>query len=193
VLREYFTRQYLGMDFWGTGGAETPRAASRPGDDVRSRFVQQLIDRRIEHYVRQVHEKLQNLEKHVSDTVQLREGAWVSSPDPQAREQWGEALKQVEDQAKDLRGHLSFILSDFSRRGDVRPEAGAFSAGSGFTEETDYIQDRFIRAQKQIRDYFFVPTNVVDVSGLKDENMLILLGNIEDMAKDVRRRLAAGG
>jgi hypothetical protein len=185
VLREHFTRQYLGMDAWG--GADASARLPKAGDDVRSRFVQQLIDRRIEHYVQQVQEKLQNLEKHVSNTVRLREGAWTG--EAQARELWGDTLKQVEDQAKDLRNHLAGVLSDLPRRPESRPEASDTSSHRGFKEETEYILDRFNRAQKQIRDYFFIPTNVVDVSGLKDENMLILLGNIEDMAKDIRRRL----
>jgi hypothetical protein len=175
------------MDSWGA--PDHSARTTTPGDDVRSRFVQQLIDRRIEHFVQQVQEKLQNLENHLDDTVRLRETAWAAEPDAQARERWEDALKQVEDQAKDLRGHLSAVLSDFSRRGSSRPEADPASLYSGFREETDYLRDRFDRAQKQIRDYFFIPTNVVDVSGLKDENMLILLGNIEDMAKDIRRRL----
>ena len=99
------------------------------------------------------------------------------------------AIQAVEDEANDLRKLISFPLVNLQDSSDFEPIIGQEAVRGAFEKEIRFIGDEIQRAKQGIEDYFFTPTNTVNLKALKGENMLVSLDRVHKMCKALRKQL----
>lgn len=178
ILRAYFRRQFANMRSFRT---------SQRGER-RDPFLEDYIDRQIDHYLSELAEKLYDLNRHFDHVVQAHE-AVLHGPSPQAvdsaRTQWRNALKRVQDDAGDLWNMLRYVLTALEDKGKLPPVASQ-GPDSLYEKETRFIGEQIKEAEKRITEYFFDVESVIELEDLKGENMLIHLHLAREMAKEIR-------
>ncbi len=178
ILRAYFSRQLGNMRSFGTRG--TGR---------RDPFLDDYVDRQIDHYLSELREKLADLNNYFAQVEQAQEAIRQGSSTQvigQARVQWRKALKDVQDEASDLWNMLRYVLTVLEDKGDL-PPAEPQEPDSLYEKETQFIGEQIGKAEKRITEYLFRVESVIQLEDLKGRNMLIHLYLAREMAKKIRK------
>ena len=178
ILRAHFRRQFGNMRSFGT--------RARGGRDP---FLDDYVDRQIDHYLSELREKLADLNNHFAQVEQAQETILQGSSAQaigQARVQWRNAFKEVQDEAGGLWNMLRFVLTALEDKGDLDPLESQ-GPDSLYEKETQFIGEQIGKAEKRITDYFFRVESVIQLEDLKGENMLIHLYLAREMAKKIRK------
>lgn len=179
ILRNYF-QEFLS----GSGFSLTFRHPERPYSQNRQRD-ERRIDHQIDHFLKQLREKLDQLKASVSEAKERGQLMLSPGSDNQWRQQrvlWKKSLKEVADRANDLRTMLSFVLVSF-KKADFDPNPQPDQSNPGFQKELQFIEDQLKHAERQIGNYFFTPNHIVDVDELRGNNLLIDLYRIRQMSR----------
>ena len=180
ILREFFRRQFSGMRSSGS--------TRYPGSD---RFNDALIDRQINHYVKELREKLDLLKTHFGEVEREREAIRQALSTParrQARVNRRRALGGVQEEAGDLWNMLRYIFVALEDKGDFKPLIETTDTGSLFDKEIQFMGEQIEVAEKRITQYFFEADSTISLEDLQGENMLIHLYRVREMAKRLRER-----
>ncbi len=177
ILRDHFRRQFTDMRSFGT------RERS-----IRDPFLDDYVDRQIDHYLSELREKLADLNNNFAQVEQAQETILQGSSAQtigQARVQWRNALKGVQEEAGDLWNMLRFVLTALEDKGARKP-LEAQGPDSLYEKETQFIGEQIGKAEKRITEYLFQAKSVIRLEDLKGENMLIHLYQAREMAKKIR-------
>ena len=177
ILRAYFSRQLGNM-----------RSFDSSGRGRRDPFLDDYVDRQIDHYLSELREKLADLNNHFAQVEQAQEAILQGSSAQaigRARVQWRNALKDVQDEASDLWNMLRYVLTVLEDKGDL-PPVEPQEPDSLYEEETQFIGEQIGKAEKRITEYLFRVASVIQLEDLKGENMLIHLYLAREMAKKIR-------
>lgn len=178
ILRAHFRRQLVNIRSFGARGRGR-----------RDPFLEDYIDRQIDHYLSELREKLVDLNNHFARVEQAQETILQGSSEQairQARVQWRNALKGVQDEAGDAWNMLRYVLTVLKDKGDlklVEPQ----EPGSLYEQETQFIGEQIGKAEKRITAYLFRVESVIQLEDLKEANMLIHLYLAREMAKKIRK------
>ncbi len=178
ILRAYFSRQLGNMRSFGSSGRGR-----------RDPFLDDYVDRQIDHYLSELREKLADLNNHFAQVEQAQEAILQGSSAQaigRARVQWRNALKDVQDEASDLWNMLRYVLTVLEDKGDL-PPVEPQEPDSLYEKETQFIGEQIGKAEKRITEYLFRVASVIQLEDLKGENMLIHLYLAREMAKKIRR------
>ncbi len=178
ILRAHFRRQLVNIRSFGTTGRGR-----------RDPFLEDYIDRQIDHYLSELRKKLVDLKNHFSQVEQAQETILQGSSEQaiaQARVQWRNALKSVQDEAGDAWNMLRYVLTVLEDKGDLKPVEPQ-EPGSLYESETHFIGEQIGKAEKRIIEYLFEVESVIQLEDLKGENMLIHLYLAREMAKKIRK------
>ncbi|MCZ6878508.1 MAG: hypothetical protein O7G29_10245 [Acidobacteria bacterium] len=178
ILRAYFSRQLGNMRSFGTRG--TGR---------RDPFLDDYVDRQIDHYLSELREKLADLNNYFAQVEQAQEAIRQGSSTQvigQARVQWRNAIKDVQDEASDVWNMLRYVFTVLEDKGDLKPVKSQ-EPDSLYENETQFIGEQIGKAEKRITEYLFRVESVIQVEDLKGRNMLIHLYLAREMAKKIRK------
>ncbi len=178
ILRAHFSRQLGNMRSFGSSGRGR-----------RDPFLDDYVDRQIDHYLSELREKLADLNNHFAQVEQAQEAILQGSSAQaigQARVQWRNALKGVQDEASDLWNMLRYVLTVLEDKGDL-PPVEPQEPDSLYEKETQFIGEQIGKAEKRITEYLFRVASVIQLEDLKGENMLIHLYLAREMAKKIRK------
>ncbi len=178
ILRAHFRRQFSNIRSFDTS------ARGRPDP-----FLDDYVDRQIDHYLSELREKLVDLNNYFAQVEQAQETILQGSSAQaigQARVQWRNALKGVQDEAGDLWNMLRYVLTVLEDKGALKP-LEAQGPDSLYEKETQFIGEQIGKAEKRITEYFFQIESVIQLEDLKGENMLIHLYLAREMAKQIRK------
>ncbi len=178
ILRAYFSRQLGNMRSFGSSGRGR-----------RDPFLDDYVDRQIDHYLSELREKLADLNNHFAQVEQAQEAILQGSSAQaigRARVQWRNALKDVQDEASDLWNMLRYVLTVLEDKGDLQPVEPQ-EPDSLYEKETQFIGEQIGKAEKRITEYLFRVASVIQLEDLKGENMLIHLYLAREMAKKIRK------
>ncbi len=178
ILRAHFRRQLVNIRSFGTTGRGR-----------RDPFLEDYIDRQIDHYLSELREKLADLNNHFAQVEQAQETILQGSSAQairQARVHWKNALKGVQDEAGDVWNMLRYVLTALEDKGDLKPVEPQ-GPDSLYEKETQFIGEQIGKAEKRITEYFFRVESVIQLEDLKGENMLIHLYLAREMAKQIRK------
>ena len=176
VLRAHFRRQFADMRSFSTSARRDP-------------LLDDYIDRQIDRYLSELREKLAHLNNHFAQLEQAQETILQGSSAQaigQARVQWRNALKGVQDEAGDLWNMLRYVLTALEDKGALKPLEPQ-GPDSLYEKETQSIGEQIGKAEKRITEYFFQVESVIQLEDLKGENMLIHLYLAREMAKKIRK------
>ena len=176
VLRAHFRRQFADMRSFSTSARRDP-------------LLDDYIDRQIDRYLSELREKLAHLNNHFAQLEQAQETILQGSSAQaigQARVQWRNALKGVQDEAGDLWNMLRYVLKALEDKGALKPLEPQ-GPDSLYEKETQSIGEQIGKAEKRITEYFFQIESVIQLEDLKGENMLIHLYLAREMAKKIRK------
>ena len=159
----------------------------------RSRhFREQFIDRQIDNFLEDLEGSLDSVNSLYVEVLLARDRSLSEPSRPQRKEARGrleDSLKQLSKEAKSLRKKLSLVLSPLKLKRRFRVSFTPESAENGFQREIDWIGEEINKAERQINDYFFVPSHTVQVSELRGENVLTHLNRVHKLSEQVRRKL----
>lgn len=186
ILRDYFLQQQIRhmsyMDFYGRMHYQ---------GDVR--LLERQVDRNIDNFLEQVTRKLDALKAHLNRVLRRQEetpiGASKDKSRRKAQARWKDALKEMADEAKDLRKMLSNVLRGLDNKSDFKPQIEADANNSGFQKEIRFIEEQIEKADQQIKDYLFAPTHTVHLQDLQGQNMMIYLYRVEKMSKKLSEEM----
>ncbi|MDA2932808.1 hypothetical protein MYX82_00540 [Acidobacteria bacterium AH-259-D05] len=151
------------------------------------RFLEQYVDRLVDDFLAQVIKKLGTLEGHFNQVQQARDeilaGAFNDKGRHEAQARWKHSLKGVADQAESLRKMISYVLIDLDNKSNFTPVIRGDSNRSLYQDEIRFIEEQMIKAERRIKDFFFLPTHAIHVDDLKGENMMIYLYRVRKMAE----------
>lgn len=106
------------------------------------------------------------------------------------QQRWKNALKQLADAANGLRSMIgTILLGKLEGKGDLRPRVGPHGKATVFASEMKFLQNEIGLAERKILVYFFAPTHTVDVDEIRNQNMLVHLYRVGQMAKKLRKAL----
>lgn len=186
ILRDYFIqrqiRQMSYLDFYG-------RLRYRGN----ARLLERQVDRSIDDFLTRVTRKLDALKIHLNTVLSSREetliGASSDESRQKARAHWKDELKEMADEAEDLRKMLSHVFRGLDNKSDFNPKIEADANNLGFQKEIRFIEEQIEKAEQQIKDYFFAPTHTVHLQDLQGQNMLIYLYRVEKMSKKLSEEI----
>ena len=178
ILRAYFRKQFANMRSFHN----TPGWRNDP-------FAENFVDRQIDHFLSQLHEKLSLLRSHFSQVEASRTALLtVTSPQEQrsARLQWETSLRKVERYSGDVWNLLRYILTNLEDRDHFKPRFSAADMESVFRRQVEFMGEEIVEAERKIQHYFFESGRTVQVEDLRGENMLIHLYHVKQMAKKLK-------
>ncbi len=186
VLRNHFLRQHIqmmsDMDVYGN---------LRYRGNVRQ--LEREVDRLIDDFLARVSHQLGTLKIHFNTVLRSREEMLSKASNDESRREaqarWKDSLKTMADEAEDLRKNLSHVLRGLDRKSDFKPEIEANANNSGFHKEIRFIQEQIVKAERRIKDYFFIPTHTVNLQDLQGENVMIYLYRVGKMSKALSARI----
>ena len=186
VLRDHFLRQHIQMtshmDVYGN---------LRYRGNIR--LLEREVDRLIDHFLGRVSHQLGTLKIHFNTVLRSREEMLSKASNQESRREaqirWKDSLETMADEAEDLRKILSHVLRGLDNKSDFKPEIEANANNSGFHKEIRFIQEQIVKAERRIKDYFFVPTHTVHLQDLQGQNMMIYLYRVKKMSKALSARI----
>ena len=181
ILREYFRKQ-----------ARSIGIPSRGRFLQNSRFIEGFIDRRIDHFMEKLQEKIRLLKSNMAE-IQRLNSLLMSTKSPTEIETlhqpWLAALDGLEDEAKDLRNMLSYLFPQLRNRNKFKPQIDTGPLENGLNREIRFLVNQVKKAEKRITDYFLKAGTTIELNDLKSENMLICLNRIRLMAREMKQAL----
>lgn len=181
ILREYFRKQ-----------AQNIGIPNRGRFSRNSRFIEGFVNRRIDHFMEEMHENIRLLKSNMAEVKHLND-LLISTRSPAEIETlyqpWHAALDGLEDEAKDLRNMLSYLFPQLRNRNKFKPQIDTKSRDNGFTREIRFLENQVMKAEKRITDYFLNAGTTIELNDLKTENMLICLNSIRLMAREMKQAL----
>jgi hypothetical protein len=157
------------------------------------RLLELHVDRSIDNFLTRVTRKLDALKVHLNTVLSSREEALIGASNDQlrrkARANWQDALKEMADEAEDLRKILSYIFRGLDNKSDFKPQIEADAHNSGFQKEIRFIEEQIEKAEQRIKDYLFVPTHTVHLQDLQGQTMMIYLYRVEKMSKKLSEEI----
>ncbi len=189
VLRNYFLQRSIQMmaspDFYGRG-----KMRYRGNALVLERHV----DRSIDDFLTRVTRKLDALKVHLTTILSSGEETLIGASNDESRRKvradWKDTLKEMADEAEDLRKMLSNVFSGLDNKSDFKPQIEADANNSGFEKEIRFVEEQIQKAEQQIKDYLFVPTHTVQLQDLQGQNMMIYLYRVEKMSKKLSEEIS---
>jgi len=186
ILRNHFLRQHIQMmsymDVYGN---------LRYRGNVR--LLERQVDRLIDDFLARVSHQLGTLKIHFNTVLRSREEMLSKASNQESRREaqahWKDSLETMAGEAEDLRKILSYVLRGLDKKSDFKPEIEANANNSGFHKEIQFIQEQLVKAERRIRDYFFVPTHTVNLQDLQGENVMIYLYRVGKMSKALSARI----
>ena len=160
---------------------------------VNVRLLERQVDRLIDDFLARVSHKLGTLKIHFNTVLRSREEMLSKASNDESRREaqarWKDSLKTMADEAEDLRKILSYVLRGLDNKSDFKPEIEASANNSGFHKEIRFIQEEIVKAERRIKDYFFIPTHTVNLQDLQGENVMIYLYRVGKMSKALSARI----
>jgi len=175
LLRDFFRALY-------------PRYQREPPVDE---FVENFVDSQIDALLKEIQEKLDDLNQSCDMAMKLRE-RWLNAPAQEknpARIALVATLRRLADRSDDLADRLSSLFVGLKRDKKIDFVRSANDNSDGFRREFAFLQLQVDEATRLVDDYFFRSTNTVKVADLGSENMLVRLDWAEFMAKDLAKRI----
>ena len=180
ILRRHFRRQF----------ARTFESLARGPDDP---FMERYIDAQIDYYLKQLRVRLLRMKVGYStarETIDEAAGSPKKDLLLAQRQRWKNALKQLADAANGLRSMIETILvGGLEGKGDLKPKVGPSGKATAFASEMKFLEDEIGLAEQQILAYFFAQTHTVEVDEIRNQNMLVHLYRVREMAKKLRKAL----
>ena len=186
VLRNHFRRQHIQMmSYMDVHGNLRYRG--------NVRLLERQVDRLIDDFLAGVSRQLDTLKIEFNTVLCSREEMLSKASSEESRREaevrWKDSLKTMADEAEDLRKILSYVLRGLDTKSDFKPEIEVDPTNSGFHKEIRFIQEQMVKAEQQIRDYFFVPTHTVNLQDLQGVNVMIYLYRVGKMSKALSARI----
>ena len=184
ILRDYFLQQQIRhmtyMDFYG-----------RMRYQGNVRLLERQVDRSIDNFLTRVTSKLDALQVHLNTVLSSQEEMLIgaSNDKDRARAHWKDALKEMGDEAEDLRKMLSHVFRSLDNKSDFKPQIEADANNLGFQKEILFIAEQIEKAEQRIKDYLFAPTHTVHLQDLQGQNMMIYLYRVEKMSKKLSEEI----
>ena len=178
ILRAYFRKQFSNMRSFNN----TPGWRNDP-------FVEDFVDRQIDHFISELHEKLSLLRAHFAQVQASRAALLeVTSPRQQgpARRHWEKSLKEVERYSRDVWNMLRYVFTDLEDRDNFKPRFGSHDMESIFRRHVEFMGEEIAEAERKIQHYFFESGRTIQAEDLKGENMLIHLYHVRQLAKKLK-------
>ncbi|RPI29210.1 MAG: hypothetical protein EHM61_02415 [Acidobacteria bacterium] len=171
--------------------SNSPYAATTDEASIEFKFRENWVDSQVDHFVKQVHQRLSDLKGSVQNAVTASSGLLADTPQKKAEATVAlrQALAKAEDQSRGLRTSLSMILVELQMKDKFDVRVGQGAQAGGFETEMKLLSEQTANAEKSIRDYFFKPTHVTSIADLKDANMLDYLKRVERIARTIRGKL----
>ncbi len=180
ILRGHFRRQF----------AISFESIARGSDDP---FMGRYIDAQIDHYLKNVRVKLLRMKVGYStarETIDEGSVGLKKKLSVVQRKRVKNALKQLADAANGLRSMIATILlGGLDGKGDLRPRVGPTGKETAFASEMKFLEDEISLAEERILGYFFSQTHTVEVDEIRNQNMLVHLYRVREMAKKLRKAL----
>ncbi|GAB4252497.1 MAG: hypothetical protein Kow00109_28090 [Acidobacteriota bacterium] len=189
LLRKYFLRIFTAKDPFGLPSVMSP-------DDP---FTQDFVDRQIDAFVFDLHERLEKLASLSALANRLLE-RWEHSPGPSVPgvvAAFIGTLEQIRKESDGVADRLSLVLVGMERKfqdsNAIRRELDQSDAATieVVRRETDLIRDDLAEGNRLVRDYFFAKSNVVSLEDLAGANMLQRFDAAEARAKALAEFLKA--
>ncbi len=180
ILRRHFRRQF----------AATFEAVTRSSHDP---FMDRYIDAQIDHYLKNVRVRLLRMKVGYStarETLDETAGGSKYELPVVQRKRLKSALKQLADAANGLRSMIeTILLGGLEGKGDLKPRVGPNSRETAFASEMKFLEDEIGLAEERILGYFFTQNHTVEVDEIRNQNMLVHLYRVREMAKKLRKAL----
>ncbi len=156
-------------------------------------FVEDFVDRQIDHFLSELQEKLLRLRSHFSHVEAAREAlVQATSPQEQRRAQvrWEDSLKEVERYSGDVWNMLRYVFTGLEDRDEFKPRLSAHDLEACFRRQLGFMASEIGEAERKIYLYFFESGSTIQAGDLRGENMLIRLYHVRQMAKKLKKRNA---
>lgn len=181
LLREYFQEQYR---FFNT----------TPGVEPNRRFREEYIDRRIDHFLEEIEEKLEIIHQLYDRASQHRSNALGRGIPEQEKTLAIQGLETTLDELKgktdSLRDQLALVFRGLDHKRDLEEaEQVGDPAAPLYGTEMAFIGDQLDKADTRIREYLFLSLNTVRWDHLQDQNMLVNLYWAQKMAEHTLEQL----
>lgn len=183
LLREYFQEQYRFFN-------------NSPGLEPNQRFREEYIDRRIDHFLTEIQDKLEIIHQLYGQASRHRSEAL----DPENSEQtkavavreFEKTLDELKGKVDSLRDQLALIFRGLDHKRDLEQAPKSEDTTAPFYgSEMAFIADQLEKADARIREYFFLSLNTVRWDHLQDQNMLVNLYWAQKMAEHTVRQIRA--
>ena len=179
ILRDYFRKQFANMRSFHN----TPGWRNDP-------FVEDFVDRQIDHFLKELQEKLLRLRSHFSHVEASRE-ALLQATSPaeqrQAQLRWENSLKEVERKSGDVWNMLRYVFTGLEDRDGFKPRLSSHDLEVVFRQQVGFMAAEIGEAERKIHHYLFESGSTILVEDLRGENMLIHLYHVRQMAKQLKR------
>ena len=179
ILRAYFRKQFANMRSFHN----TPGWRNDP-------FVEDFVDRQIDHFLSELQEKLLRLRSHFSHVEAAREALLqATSPQEQRRAslRWENSLKEVERYSGDVWNMLRYVFTGLEDRDGFKPRLSSHDLEVVFRGQVGFMAAEIGEAERKIHHYLFESGSTILVEDLRGENMLIHLYHVRQMAKKLKR------
>ena len=178
ILRAYFRKQFTNMRSF----RNSPNWRNDP-------FIEDFVDRQIDHFLSQLQEKLSLLRSHFSQVESSREALLeVTSlqEEHSARLQWERSLREVEKNSGDVWNMVRYIFTGLEDRDRFKPRISSHDKELVFRRQVEFMGEEIVEAEREIQYYFFESGRTVQVEDLKGENLLIHLYHVRQLAKKLK-------
>ena len=155
--------------------------------------MERYIDAQIDQYLKNVRVRLLRMQVAYAtarETIdEAKSGLKKNLPLPQ-QQRWKNALKQLSDAANGLRSMIeTILLGNLEGKGDLRPRVRPGGKTTAFASEMKFLEDEIGLAEQKILAYFSAQIHTVDVDDIRNQNMLVHLYRVREMAKKLRKAL----
>ncbi len=155
--------------------------------------MDRYIDAQIAHYLKNVKVKLLRMKVGYStarETIDKIVGVPRKQLPEVQRQRLKNALKNLADAANGLHSMIeTILLGGLEGKGDLRPRVGSSGRETAFATEMKFLEDEIGLAEDRILGYFFARDHTVEVDEIRNQNMLVHLYRVREMAKKVRKAL----
>ena len=183
-LRDVFKRQAL---------MSADLANFYPGVTVDPVALEFQVDRLIYSYLQDIAKKTLRLKEEFLRVKQVREQLTRDAvPMPQRRSLLilkKERLGELSDRAKDLRKSLGYLFRGVRSEEDVVVTFDRGSANQAFEQEMQYLGEQIALAENKIVRYLFTASQVVSVSSLRGDTVLLNLYRVQKISQDLEDRI----
>ena len=164
---------------------ELDEHAKQTNDPMAEEFVNTQIDQ----FMNDLERKLGAMKSTVNELETIRQDA-VSSQATENRSTLArvrELAQDVGDRAGDLYRMVALVVMDLRPKDDVLPPV---SSGADFLgNELRFLRKQVGKAEGRIKALFLQPTHTVDLDELRGDNVLTELKSIEQVSKDIKKKV----